>query len=163
MTSQQPLQDESHISKKSYHFKLSSIQGVLIGYILSKILTHAKNINNECRINTRFGGKNKNMSPDEGPPPPPSALSGLFSEMLIVLGILLGLLLIWIAQLVGIHGGATTDANKIKLTLKGIGAFLSIAALIGGGILNRNIDKFVRFGMILVAGWLLTIMLGTII
>jgi len=84
----------------------------------------------------------------EGLPPPPSGLAALFSETLIVLGVLLGILLIWISQLIGIYGTGT-DAYKIKFVLKGLGMLLSSGALISGGILNKNIDKFARFGMIL--------------
>lgn len=95
-----------------------------------------------------------NMSQEGQPPPPPSGLAAIFSEMLIVAGVLLGILLIWIAQLIGIYGTGT-DALKIKLVLKGLGVMLSSGALIGGGILNKNIDKLVRFGMVLVAGLLI--------
>ena len=94
------------------------------------------------------------MSQEGQPPPPPSGLAAVFSEMLIVLGVLLGILLIWISQLIGIYGTGT-DALKIKLVLRGLGMLLSSGALIGGGILNKNIDKFARFGMILGAVWLL--------
>lgn len=97
----------------------------------------------------------------EGPPPPPSGLAALFSEMLIVLGVLLGILLIWIAQLYGrFVTGASADILDVVITLKGLGVMLSSGALIGGGILNKNIDKLVRFGMVLVAGLLIMTAIG---
>ena len=124
-------------------------------------LRYAKNINKVTNKKIRLGGKIKNMSPDEGPPPPPSALSGLFSEMLIVLGVLLAILLIWIGQLIG-KFGTGVDMPKIAFVLKSLGAALSSGALIGGAILNRNINERVRLAMCFIAGLIILVMLAVI-
>lgn len=104
------------------------------------------------------------MSPDEGPPPPPSALSGLFSEMLIVLGVLLAILLLWISLLIKTYGTGdpktAADMLKAATLLKGLGGALSSGALIGGAILNRNINERVRLAMCFIAGLIILVMLA---
>ena len=46
----------------------------------------------------------------------------------------------------------TTTAVKTAVTLIGLGAMISSVALIGGAILNKSVDKFVRLGMLVAAG-----------
>lgn len=80
----------------------------------------------------------------------------VFSRKLIVAAVLVGILLIWVAQLVLIWTELEdTEAMKIVLktamTLIGLGAIISSVALIGGAVLNKSVDKFVRLGMLVVA------------
>jgi len=43
-------------------------------------------------------------------------------------------------------------AVKTTTTLIGLGGMISSVALIGGAVLNRSVDKFVRLGMLVAAG-----------
>ena len=84
----------------------------------------------------------------------------VFSRKLIVAAVLVGITLIWVAQLVLIWpdweaAGATKMAVKIATTLIGLGGMISSVALIGGAILNKSVDKFVRLGMLIAAGLIL--------
>ena len=83
-----------------------------------------------------------------------------FSRKLIVAAVLVGILLIWVAQLVLIWPDwADTETMKIGVktatTLIGLGGMISSVALIGGAVLNRSVDKFVRLGMLVAAGLIL--------
>ena len=83
-----------------------------------------------------------------------------FSRKLIVAAVFVGILLIWVAQLVLIWPDWTdTEMTKIGVkittTLIGLGGVISSVALIGGAILNKSIDKFVRLGMLVAAGLIL--------
>jgi len=50
-------------------------------------------------------------------------------------------------------------AVKTTTTLIGLGGMISSVALIGGAVLNKSVDKFVRLGMLVAAGFLITQML----
>ena len=81
----------------------------------------------------------------------------VFSTKLIVAAVFVGILLIWVAQLIVIwpsweNTGMMTTAVKTAVTLIGLGAMISSVALIGGAILNKSVDKFVRLGMLVAAG-----------
>ncbi len=83
-----------------------------------------------------------------------------FSRKLIVAAVLVGILLIWVAQLIIIWPDwADTEtikiASKTALTLIGLGGMISSVALIGGAVLNKSVDKFVRLGMLVAAGLIL--------
>ncbi len=71
----------------------------------------------------------------------------LFSKTLIVGGILLGILLIWIGSI--IFTFASGDALKAASVLNSLGLAAISMFLLGGGLANKNIDKYVRLGMIL--------------
>lgn len=79
----------------------------------------------------------------------------LFSKTLIVGGILLGILLIWIGSI--IFTFASGDALKAALVLDYLGLAAICIFLIGGGLANKNMDKFVRLGMIIGGASLLAI------
>jgi hypothetical protein len=83
-----------------------------------------------------------------------------FSRKLIVAAVLVGILLIWVAQLVLVWPDwADTETMKIGVkiatTFIGLGGMISGLALIGGAILNKSVDKFVRLGMLVAAGLIL--------
>jgi len=85
---------------------------------------------------------------------------GVFSRKLIVAAVLVGILLIWVAQLILIWPDwADTEmmkiGAKIATTLIGLGGMISSFALIGGAVLNKSVDKFVRLGMLIAAGFIL--------
>ena len=81
---------------------------------------------------------------------------GVFSTALIVAAVLAGIFLIWVGQMVVTwpefeSTEAMRDAYKISTTLISLGGMVSGGALIGGGIINKSIDKFVRLGMLVAA------------
>jgi predicted nucleic acid-binding Zn ribbon protein len=77
-------------------------------------------------------------------------LRSIFSKDFIVAGVLLGLLFAWIGTIVLTLSMPPTDYTGIKaaLILNNLGFFIIGVFLIGGGIVNNAMDKFVRFGMI---------------
>jgi len=81
-------------------------------------------------------------------------LNTIFSKKFIILGVCLGILLIWIGIVIGNFsiGYPYTDMNfygpKFAGTINSLGFAILAIALIGGGIQNRRIDKFVRMGMV---------------
>ena len=83
------------------------------------------------------------------PMPSPSrpmyeTLGPLFSKNLIIMGVLIGILLAWIGEIVArftIYLGAGWILNSLGFVF--VGLFLT-----GGGIINKDIDKFVRLGLI---------------
>ena len=79
----------------------------------------------------------------------------LFSKTLIVVSILVGILLIWIGSIVTILG-ASLDAYKASIVLSSLGIAAMGVFLVGGGIANKNIDKYVRLAMIIGGVLLLT-------
>jgi len=97
-------------------------------------------------------------------------LGPLFSKNLIIMGVLLGILLAWIGSIIGIFavgtvtiGAMTVNAGGDALTnaglvLKSLGFVFIGLFLTGGGIINKDIDKSVRLGMIV--GGAITIAMG---
>lgn len=82
----------------------------------------------------------------------------LFSTKFIILGILLGLLLIWIGNISSIFilSPTSSDLTGIRAAsvLSSLGLFIIGVFAIGGGISNKNIDKFVRLGLVFGGIWL---------
>lgn len=99
------------------------------------------------------------MSQEQQPPPPPSGLATIFSDFLVAAGALLGILLIFIGQIILVYA-RTTDVIQMSYVLRYLGGMFSGGALIGGGIINKNFDKFVRLGLLLAAGLIISSMLG---
>jgi hypothetical protein len=95
-----------------------------------------------------------------------SRASGIFSTTLIVAAILAGIFLIWVGQLILIQSDwedadAMEIAVKTSMTLISLGGALTSGALIGGGVFNKSIDKFVRLGMLVAAGFIIMQLMGT--
>ena len=68
----------------------------------------------------------------------------LFSKNLIIVGVLIGILFAWIGEIVArftIYLGAGWVLNSLGFVF--VGLFLT-----GGGIINKDIDKYVRLGLI---------------
>jgi small-conductance mechanosensitive channel len=74
-------------------------------------------------------------------------LRSIFSKDFIVAGVLLGLLFAWIGTLITAFANDRTGFQAAAV-LNSLGFFLLGAFLLGGGIVNNTIDKFVRLGMI---------------
>jgi hypothetical protein len=82
----------------------------------------------------------------------------LFSKFMIMLGVSIGILLLWIGALLRNFAGGTGS------TINGIfspTAFAGIGLLaFGGGFLNKKIDKYVRMGMIVIGGLMIVFGIG---
>jgi len=98
--------------------------------------------------------------PQRQPKPPSSSSGGLqgiadtiFSKMIIMLGICIGLLLAWIGKIITIFTSGTAYQAGSVLVFTGLVGMGFV--LLGGGLLNKNIDKTIKLGMIVAAGILI--------
>jgi hypothetical protein len=81
----------------------------------------------------------------------------IFSRTTIIIGIAIGMLLAWISLLIAIFA---SGSSNIAFVLNSIG-FVGIGfLLVGGGIFNNNIDKYVRLAMVLIGGYIILMSLG---
>ena len=81
----------------------------------------------------------------------------IFSRTTIIIGIAIGMLLAWISLLIVIFA---SGSSNIAFVLNSIG-FVGIGLLlVGGGIFNNNIDKYVRLAMVLIGGYIILMTLG---
>ncbi len=78
---------------------------------------------------------------------------------MIVAAILLGLLFIWIGVVLMTFSTDTTGYRAAE-TLNSFGFFIAGVVLIGGGIANDIIDKYVRLGMIVIGVYMVTVVLS---
>lgn len=83
----------------------------------------------------------------------------IFSKNLIIAAILLGLLLIWVGAVVLTFSTDTTGWRAAQV-LNSLGFFIVGVYLIGGGIVNDNMDKYVRLGMIVIGVYMITSVLA---
>jgi vacuolar-type H+-ATPase subunit I/STV1 len=83
----------------------------------------------------------------------------LFSKNLITAAILFGLLLIWIGVIVLTFSSDYTGI-RVAQVLNSLGFFAAGAFLIGGGIVNDSMDRFVRLGMIVIGVYMITSVLA---
>jgi len=75
-------------------------------------------------------------------------LGPLFSKNLIIMGTLLGILLAWIGTIIATFAGIDLSLARASLILNNLGFVFIGLFLTGGGIINKDIDKYVRLGMI---------------
>jgi hypothetical protein len=83
----------------------------------------------------------------------------LFSKNLIIAALLLGMLFIWIGILVVTFSNDTTGFRAAQ-TLNSLGFFITGIFLVGGGIVNDSMDKYVRVGMIVIGVYMITSVLA---
>ncbi|HWR63164.1 MAG TPA: zinc ribbon domain-containing protein [Candidatus Thermoplasmatota archaeon] len=83
----------------------------------------------------------------------------LFSKNLIIAAILLGMLFIWIGAIVLTFSTDLTGYRAAQ-TLNSLGFFITGVFLIGGGIVNDEMDKYVRVGMIVIGVYMITSVLA---
>ena len=83
----------------------------------------------------------------------------LFSKNLIIAAILLGMLFIWIGAIVLTFSSDLTGYRAAQ-TLNSLGFFITGVFLIGGGIVNDAMDKYVRVGMIVIGVYMITSVLA---
>lgn len=82
----------------------------------------------------------------------------LLSDMVLTIAFGLGLILMWIGALIyGLSNDG--DAIKIGMVVQSFGVLLLTGGLLVGGFVRNDIDKHVRYGM-LIAGILLLIFVG---
>jgi len=93
-------------------------------------------------------------------PPPrpinagPSGLQGLadviFSKLVIMLAVSIGVLLAWIGAILVAFTSYTNVGSFLGTTgFTGMGLIL-----VGGGFLNNKLDRYVRLGMIVIGGYI---------
>jgi len=75
-------------------------------------------------------------------------LGPLFSKNLIIVGVLIGILLAWIGTIIATFAGMNLSLARASLILNNLGFVFIGLFLTGGGIINKDIDKYVRLGMI---------------
>jgi hypothetical protein len=73
----------------------------------------------------------------------------IFSKTVVIIGIGIGILLAWIGVLIGIFSSSNADIATFLNTSGFAGMGL---ILIGAGIWNKKIDKYVRLGMLVIGG-----------
>ncbi|KYK21919.1 hypothetical protein AYK25_02910 [Thermoplasmatales archaeon SM1-50] len=83
----------------------------------------------------------------------------LFSKNLITAAILLGILFIWIGVIIVTFSTDLTGLRAAQ-TLNSLGFFIVGVFLIGGGIVNDKMDRFVRLGMIVIGVYMITAVLA---
>jgi len=86
----------------------------------------------------------------------------VFSTELIVGAVLVGIILILVGPLVLIwtefyYLQAIEGSRILAATLISLGGMVSCGALIGGSIINKSIDKFVRLGMLVAAALIMLV------
>jgi len=90
--------------------------------------------------------------------PMSETIKGLVSDTLLVLAIALGLLLIWIGAVIwGLIDDS--DADKVGMFLKSLGMLVLTASLFIGGVLRHDMDKWIRW-MLILSATLLLIFIG---
>jgi len=83
----------------------------------------------------------------------------LFSKNLIIAAILIGILFIWIGTIILTFSTDLTGFRTAQI-LNSLGFFVVGVFLIGGGIANDVMDKYVRLGMIIIGVYMITAILS---
>jgi hypothetical protein len=83
----------------------------------------------------------------------------LFSKNIIVAAILLGILFIWIGVIISTFSTDSTGYRAAQ-TLNSFGFSIVGIFLIGGGIVNDNMDRYIRLGMIVIGVYMITSVLS---
>lgn len=83
----------------------------------------------------------------------------LFSKNLIIAAILFGLLFAWIGIIISTFSTDLTGLRAAQ-TINSLGFFVTGVFLIGGGIVNDSMDKYVRLGMIVIGVYMITMVLS---
>jgi len=94
-------------------------------------------------------------------------VSGVFSESSITAGVVIGILLMWIASMIIILGETGRTVYKASSVVSSLGTLFLTVMLVGGGIANARIERTVRVGMvimgvILLVGFSLTSVLSVL-
>lgn len=90
----------------------------------------------------------KSMS-SGGSSPLESVFDMVFSKTAVIVVVMIGILLVWIGLVINIFSSYSNPAKLIaSIGFAGIGTIL-----IGGGVWNHRIDKFVRLAMVLIGVW----------
>lgn len=79
----------------------------------------------------------------------------LFSKNLIILGVCFGILFAWIGSIIFTFGTTSQDAIKAAMVIGNIGFAALGLFLLGGGIFSKEIDKYVRVGMVIMGAYVI--------
>lgn len=90
-----------------------------------------------------------------------SITSTLFSETTVAISIMIGVIIVWIASIVGTFGEGTSAA-KAMTVLRDTGITLISAMLIGGGITGVGKEKIVRGVMIFMGTIILLVLVYSV-
>lgn len=82
----------------------------------------------------------------------------IFSKKKVAWATCVGILLIWIASLVGIYGDSST-AQDALMTLKNTGTFIVSTMLIAGGVTDGDKSDKVRVAMVVLGVLVLFVLL----
>gem|GEM_PF-4822903 len=88
-----------------------------------------------------------------------SLASRIFSESVVTICIAIGVLLMWIATLVGTFGEGIS-AVKAMMALRNTGVALVGAMLVCGGAANPKIDRIVRVAMVVMGTMILLVLVS---
>ena len=78
----------------------------------------------------------------------------LFSKNLIIAGVCFGILFAWIGSIIFTFGTTSQDAIKAAMVIGNIGFAALGLFLLGGGIFSKEIDKYVRVGMVIMGAYI---------
>jgi len=84
--------------------------------------------------------------------------NSVFSKLMIMIGVCIGILLAWIGVILrnfAGNTGATINGILSPTAFAGIGLLL-----FGGGFLNKDIDKYIRMGMVIIGGFIIVFGIG---
>jgi len=84
-----------------------------------------------------------------------SLVSAVFSETSIAVGVMVGILLMWVATVMVIPGEPGRTVYEASSILSSLGTVFLTIMLVGGGIVNTRIDRVVRVGMVIMGTILL--------
>jgi len=90
-----------------------------------------------------------------------SLASRMFSESIIAICIVIGVLLMWIASLIGIFGEGTSAA-KAMAVLKNTATALISTVLIGGGVANVKMERVVRVVAVIIGAIMLLVLVASV-
>ncbi|MBN2603663.1 MAG: zinc ribbon domain-containing protein [Candidatus Thermoplasmatota archaeon] len=83
----------------------------------------------------------------------------VFSKNLIIAAILFGLLFIWLGIIISTFSTDLTGFRAAQ-TINSLGFFVTGVFLIGGGIANDGMEKYIRLGMIVIGVYMITMVLS---
>lgn len=83
----------------------------------------------------------------------------VFSKNLIIAAILFGLLFVWLGIIISTFSTDLTGFRAAQ-TINSLGFFITGVFLIGGGIANDAMEKYLRLGMVVIGVYMITMVLS---
>lgn len=107
-------------------------------------------------------GAKKVATPQYATQPIYGIFGTLFSKNLIVAGVCFGILFAWIGSLISTLASSNADAIKAAVVLGNMGFAALSLFLLGGGIYNKEIDKYIRLGMVIMGAYIVVTIMSTL-